>query len=338
MRLSVMVPARNEQDVLLACLQSLLKQSSDGFQLGRDWELMVVDDHSVDRTRAIAQQLDGVIVLDPEPSPPGWTGKANALWTAAKLARGEWLLFTDADTIHLPGDLERALHEAQSAHLAMLSYSPRQLVSGFWQRALMPVVFSELALAYPPERISDPSQPAAAANGQFLMVRKDAYFAVQGHSAVAHSLLEDVDLAILLKRRKYSIRLRYAGDALSARMYRTSAQMIEGWTKNLAKLFAVPLMLAASRALDWLLLIGLPLLVWIYFSALLPRYAFAALWVRVAWRVYARVFKSKFPPADCALALFGLPLFCMLLVRSWFHWRVRKQVAWKGRKYTTLRK
>ena len=330
-----MVPARNEEDVLRACLESLLNQSSGTFQLGRDWELMVIDDHSTDRTRAIAQQLEGLLVLDPDPTPPGWTGKANALWTAAKLARGDWLLFTDADTVHQPGDLERALHEVEIGPLAMLSYSPRQLVSGFWQRALMPVVFSELVLAYPPEKVSDPTQRMAAANGQFLMVRRDAYFAVQGHSAVAHSILEDVELAALLKRRKYPIRFRYAPDALSARMYRTTRLMIEGWTKNLAKLFAVPVTLAAWRALDWLLLISLPFLVWIYFSALLPRYAFAVLWLRVVWRIHARVLRSKFAPGDCALALFGLPLFCMLLLRSWFYTSVKRQVAWKGRKYPT---
>jgi glycosyltransferase involved in cell wall biosynthesis len=331
-----MVPARNEEDVLGACLESLVQQSGEDFQLGRHWELFVIDDGSEDRTRAIAQQLDGVQVLDAEACPSGWTGKSNALWTAAKVAQGEWLLFTDADTIHRQGDLERAIHEAEAAKWAMLSYSPQQLAAGFWQRALMPIVFSELALAYPPAKISDPAQRTAAANGQFLLVRRDAYFAVGGHSAVAQSLLEDVDLAGLLKRRKYAIRLRYAADALSVRMYRSTAQMLEGWTKNLARLFALPLMLAAWRLLDWLLLVGLPFLVWLYFAAPLPRYAFALLWARVAWRVFARARKSHFPAVDCSLAFLGLPLFCMLLVRSWFHHTIRGQVAWKGRSYPTL--
>src|SRR6201996_5589584 len=199
MRLTVIVPARNEADVLAPCLESLLVQSEPGFLVGMDWELLVVDDGSTDATRSIALALPGVIVLDPDPLQPGWTGKANAVWTAARKAQGEWLLFTDADTLHEPGNLQRALHEAQHAGVAMLSYSPRQVVSGFWQRALMPLVFSELALAYPPEKVSDPSSRVAAANGQFLMVQRGAYFQVGGHSAVAGSLLEDVDLAFLLK-------------------------------------------------------------------------------------------------------------------------------------------
>ena len=147
MRLSVIVPARNEADVLRPCLDSLLAQSEAGFLLGEDWELLMVDDGSTDETRSIALGLaPAVTLLDPEPLKAGWTGKANALWSAAGKAQGEWLLFTDADTIHVAGNLQRAMHEADHAQVVMLSYSPRQLVTGFWQRALMPLIFSELAL------------------------------------------------------------------------------------------------------------------------------------------------------------------------------------------------
>ena len=124
MRLSVIVPARNEADVLGQCLESLLAQSVDGFALNEEWELLVVDDGSTDGTRSIAQGFRQVKLLDPDPLPPKWTGKANAVWTGAQAARGEWLLFTDADTLHTPGNLERALHEAQHAEVVMLSYSP----------------------------------------------------------------------------------------------------------------------------------------------------------------------------------------------------------------------
>src|SRR6201992_2430946 len=236
MRLSVIVPARNEADVLGPCLESLLAQSVEGFALDKDWELLLVDDGSTDATRSIALGFPQITVLDPAPLQPQWTGKANAVWTGAQAARGEWLLFTDADTVHVSGDLERALHEAEHAKVAMLSYSPRQLVSGFWQRALMPLIFSELALTYPPEKVSDPSSRVAAANGQFLLVQRSPYFQVGGPPAGAGSRLADGDLAVLLQGRKYPIRFRYAPDALSARMYRSVAAMIEGWTKNLARL------------------------------------------------------------------------------------------------------
>jgi glycosyltransferase involved in cell wall biosynthesis len=333
MRLSVIVPARNEADVLGPCLESLVSQSGTGFVLGEDWELFVVDDGSTDETRTIAQSFQAVTVLEAEPLPQRWTGKANAVWTAARKAQGEWLLFTDADTIHRPGDLERALHEAQHAKVAMLSYSPEQLVTGFWQRALMPLVFAELAIGYPPAKVSDPASRLAAANGQFLMVERTAYFQVGGHEAVARSLLEDVDLAHLLKRRKFPIRMRYAPDAVASRMYRSVGAMIEGWTKNLARLFGFPLMMAAWRALDLVLLVGLPILLWHFFAMPLQRYALGAVWLRVLWRYFARVAKSNFSAVDCALSVFALPLFCLLLVASWWGHTVRNQVAWKGRTY-----
>ena len=104
----------------------------------------------------------------------------------------------------------------------MLSYSPRQIVSGLAQRSLMPLVFCELALAYPPAKVSDPNQRIAAANGQFLLVEREAYRRIGGHASVADQVLEDVELAFLAKRRKVGLRFRYAEDAVSTRMYRTT--------------------------------------------------------------------------------------------------------------------
>src|SRR5208283_5596904 len=115
------------------------------------------------------------------------------------------------DTVHEPGGLRRALHEAERHKAGMLSYSPRQIVSGFWQRSLMPLVFCELALAYPPAKVSDPAQRIAAANGQFLLVEREAYRKLDGHPSVADKVLEDVALAFLAKRRKIGLCFRYAG-------------------------------------------------------------------------------------------------------------------------------
>jgi glycosyltransferase involved in cell wall biosynthesis len=342
LELTVIVPARNEEECLSACLRSLVNQSEEIFELGREWELIVVDDHSTDRTAEIARSFAGVTVIEAGKLEPGWTGKTNALWTAAKRARGRWLLFTDADTIHEPGNLRRAMHEAARHKVGMLSYSPRQIVSGLAQRSLMPLVFCELALAYPPARVSDPSQRIAAANGQFLLVEREAYRRLGGHAAVADKVLEDVELAFLAKRRGVGLRFSYADDAVAARMYRSMAAMIEGWTKNLALLFNNVLALAMWRLLDILLLAGLPVLaVWLWnarFAAhslewLGAGWVLALLWVRNLFRFYGRVGKSNFPVVDCALAPLGLPLFVVLLYRSWFQHRILKRVSWKGREY-----
>lgn len=340
--LTVIVPARNEEDCIGACLRSLVAQSEDVFLLGRDWELFVVDDESTDRTAEIARGFAGVTVLKAQKLERGWTGKANAIFTAARRARGRWLLFTDADTVHEPGGLRHALHEAGRHKAGMLSYSPRQIVSGFAQRTMMPLVFSELALAYPPAKVSDPNQRIAAANGQFLLVEREAYRRIGGHPAVNDKVLEDVELAFIAKKRKVGLRFRYGDDAVSTRMYRSTSAMVEGWTKNLALLFDNALSLAVWRALDFLLIFGLPVLaveLWnAHFSThalewLAGGWVLALLWVRNLFRFYARVAKSNFPFVDCALSPLGLPLFVVLLYRSWFQHKVVKQVTWKGRTY-----
>ncbi len=340
--LTVIIPARNEEQNLAACLQSLVAQADDLFQLGRDWELIVVDDHSTDRTAEVAGSFPGVALLTAAKLENGWTGKNNAIWTAARKARGRWILFTDADTIHEPGNLNRAIHEATRHKAGMLSYSPRQFVTGVAQRTLMPLVFSELALAYPPSKVSDPSQRIAAANGQFLLVEREAYRRLGGHAAVADRVLEDVELAFLAKRRKVGLRFRYAPDALSTRMYRTTSSMIEGWTKNLALLFNNALATCLWKILDILLLVGLPwLAINLWNARFSPRslewlgagWVLLLLWLRTLFRFYARVAKSNFPFLDCAISPLGLPLFVVLLYRSWFKHRVLKQVSWKGRTY-----
>ena len=342
LELTVIIPARNENECLADCLESLVSQSEKVFELGRDWELIVVDDHSTDRTAEIARGFAGVTVIGAGKLEPGWTGKNNALWTAARRARGRWLLFTDADTNHEPGNLHRALHEAVRYKVGMLSYSPRQIVSGLAQRSLMPLIFSELALAYPPAKVSDPAERIAAANGQFLLIEREAYRRLGGHAMVAEEVLEDVELAFLAKRRRIGLRFRYAADAVSTRMYRTTAAMIEGWTKNLALLFSNCLALALWRVLDILLLVVLPLLAaelwnmhfaphvmpWVYDGWLI-----VLLWVRNLFRFYGRVAKSNFPFLDCAIAPLGLPLFVVLLYSSWYQHRILKRVSWKGREY-----
>lgn len=346
LELSVIVPARNEEDALAACLASIVSQSEPGFELGRHWELIVVNDASTDRTAAIAADFAaksaGVIVLEAPPldmgERGGFTGKNAACWAGAQAARGNWILFTDADTVHEANDLSRSIREAERHDVELLSYSPRQIVNGFWQRAVMPLVFSELASVYRMKDVNDPERRIAAANGQFLLVKSEAYFSVGGHRAVSSDVLEDVALARNFKRSRHPIRFRYAAEALSTRMYRTTAQMIEGWTKNLALLFPQPLYLAAWRVLDVVLFFGLPAMaLGLPWLVAWQKGALLLIWARTLWRFYARVARSNFPAFDVGLSILGVPLFVFLLVRSNIHHKVHRQVAWKGRSYRTGR-
>ncbi len=344
LELSVIIPARDEEANLAACLESLVAQAEPIFALGVDWELLVIDDASTDRTRAIAESFaakhPGLRVLSAPPlelrgSKRAFTGKTNACWAGAQAAGGRSLLFTDADTLHEPGSLRRALHEAARNGVALLSYSPHQILHGAAQHTVMPLIFSELASVYPPAKVNDPNDRTAAANGQFLLVARDTYFAVGGHRAVGRSILEDVELAALVKRAKKNIRLRYAPDAVATRMYRGVGDLVEGWTKNLALLFPHALRLALWRILDVLLLL-LPLLIWFLpYLVTWQRVAIVALWARTLLRVYQRIARAHFSLFDSAIAPLGLPFFAGLLLLSFARHRVQHTVTWKGRQYHT---
>jgi molybdopterin-guanine dinucleotide biosynthesis protein A len=326
---SVIVPARNEEACLEACLESLAAQTQVSF------EIIVVDDGSTDRTREIAKSFAGVRVVEPAPLPPGWTGKNNALVAGAKKARGEWLLFTDADTVHRAGSLARSLEEAQRQKAALLSYSPEQEVHGFWERAVMPVIFAELASSYRPSDVNNPTSSAAAANGQYILISRETYDAVGGHAAVATTLLEDVALARGVKASGRKIFFRYGKDAVRTRMYRSFAQLKEGWTKNLALLFPSPGRLALLRLTEFVLIVS-SVAVGIVMGMEGRTPASAAVGLLALTLIVfflRRIRKAHFSWDATVLALIGLPLFSYLLVRSRNAYQ-KGSVPWKGRRYT----
>ncbi len=323
---SVIIPARNEEACLGRCLETLILQWGN-------FELLVVDDGSTDRTREIASSYQ-VQVSDARPLPPGWSGKSNALWTGAQRARGQWLLFTDADTAHKPGSLQAALEEARANQADLLSYSPEQEVHSFAERAVMPLIFAELASTYRPAEVSDPSSTAAAANGQYILITREAYNAVGGHAAIAGSLLEDVELAKRVKQSGRRLHFRFGGDAVTTRMYRSFAQLREGWSKNLALLFPSPGRLALLRSLEFVAGVGgfgVALA-----SLLLGKNVLAAIAAGIAIPTLANLFfrvrKAHFGLINEALAPLGLPLFVYLLARSALLHQQGK-VMWKGRQY-----
>src|ERR1700691_4721247 len=341
---SVIVPARNEEASLGACLQSLVLQNDLQDNLRNRapndvaFEIIVVDDHSTDRTRAIALSLANpqVQVIEAGPLPTGWTGKNNAVTAGARAARGEWLLFTDADTIHLPGSLARSLEEAKRHGATMLSYSPEQIVKSFCEKAVMPVIFADLAASFRPSQVSDPNLPPAAANGQYILITREAYDAIGGHAAIAGNLLEDVALARAVKRSGRKIFFRYGGDAVRTRMYRSFGQLREGWTKNLALLFPSPLMLAVVRLMEFGLIVGS--------GGVAGRLggrdrgglaiAMGVLCAVLYGLFLRRIRQAHFSWSSNALAVIGLPMFSYLLLRS-YDARHERKVSWKSREYGT---
>jgi glycosyltransferase involved in cell wall biosynthesis len=326
----VIVPARNEQDCIAPCLESLAGQKGIGFRI------TVVDDGSADQTRVIAESFPGVRVISPHRAVAKATGKCNALICGAKDVQSEWLLFTDADTVHYPGSLAAAVKEAQERGVDLLSYSPEQDVVAWAEQALMPVVFADLARTYPPASVNDPASPVAAANGQYILVRRQVYERLGGHSAVANKVLEDVELARLFKSAGRKIWFRHGAGLVKARMYRSFATMVEGWTKNLALLFRHPIGLAVIRALEFAFIVLAACSGVVLIGLHHPGYGLLCLLASlVAYAVFlTRILTAHFPWKANLAALFGLPLFAFLLVRSYIHSHIRGAVQWKGRTYT----
>lgn len=303
-------------------------------QTGIEFEIIVVDDGSTDRTADIARSFPGVRLIESGALPAGWIGKNNAVAAGARIAQGRWLLFTDADTVHLPGSLARGVAEAEAYGAALLSYSPEQEVHGFWEKAIMPVIFGELAASYRPSEVSDPRSAAAAANGQYMLVSREAYDAIGGHAAVASNLLEDVALAKLVKASGRKIIFRFGGDAVRTRMYRSFAQLREGWTKNLALLFPSQRKLAVMRFSEFLVIVAA--IVFAIACGLDRRLGLATIAALAAAAAYLillrRIRRAHFSLDANLLALAGLPLFSYLLLRSRLFHR-RGKVSWKGREY-----
>ncbi len=238
---SVMVPGRNEEQNFADCLHSLLAQGS---VIEITVDIIVTDDSSEEKTAAIATQIAATqphgkhVTLVSVPSlPEGWVGKNHALHAGVRHSRGEWLLFTDADTRHVPGKLPGVIERAQRENLSLLSFSPRQEVRTWWERAVIPALYEQLAKLYPYERVNDPADSAAAANGQYILFRREAYFALGGHEAVRDAVLEDVELARRTKQAGFRIWFGPGEGIVSTRMYRRFAEMWEGWTKNLFLLY-----------------------------------------------------------------------------------------------------
>ncbi len=185
--------------------------------------------------------------------------------------------------------------------------------------------------------MSDPNSPAAAANGQYLLIRRDAYDAVGGHAAIAQVILEDVELAKRVKQAGYKLQFCMS-DAVSTRMYRSFAQMWEGWTKNLALLFPNPRGLALRRAIEFALIVGSVLAT--LNAAFVDRDRLdvllnAALALVMLFFFYRRIRRAHFDWLSNVLAIFGLPLFTILLLNSYICHK-KGSVRWKGRRYGTM--
>ena len=326
---SAVVPARNEARNIERLVRSLAAEEEIA-------EVIVVNDESADATGAIlarlAAELPVLRVLQTGGLPQGWVGKSYAASKGAAEARGAWLLFTDADTLHLPGATARALHDAQRTGAALVSYSPEQETPTWWERALIPFVFCQLAQQYAFSEVSSAESPAAAANGQYLLIRRDAYDAIGGHTGVSSHVLEDVELARRAKQAGYRLHFAPGPGIVRARMYSTLREMWQGWTKNL-----YPLM-GGTRAALWSQLIAV--VPWLGLGLLLLGFVHSALAVlgllvligrHAAYAALLR--RNGYPLSRSLYYLPAVVLYAAVLVASARRY-ASGRVVWKGREYS----
>lgn len=231
---SVVVPARNEALNIRACVESLTRSAYPAF------EVLVVDDRSDDGTGDLVRSMGRgrarrLKVIDGCALPVGWLGKPWACWQGVEEAEGELILFTDADTVHGADLLDRAVAGLEEDGADLLTLSGRQVMESFWERLVQPQIFFTMLV-----RFYDVEQAAARrrwrsviANGQFMLFRKDAYGELGGHEAVRGEVVEDLALAqrVVLHGRRLSVRM--AESSFATRMYRSLADLVSGWSKNI---------------------------------------------------------------------------------------------------------
>jgi chlorobactene glucosyltransferase len=232
---SIIVPARNEEHNIRSCVTSLLEQDYENF------EVIVVDDGSTDGTLTILDDItykhpraDRLWVLRLRDLPAGWAGKPHALHAGAQEARADWLLFTDADTWHAPGALRFSVTKAMRDGIDLLSLGTQQELPGFWNKVMMPVAYMGISMQYPAKLVNDPLSPVAIANGQYILIRRTTYDLLGGYARpdLRSTLLDDRDLARLVKENGFRLLLLDGRDLVRVHMYSGLSETWRGWRKN----------------------------------------------------------------------------------------------------------
>lgn len=257
--ISILVPARDEEANIEACVRSLLSLNYPHF------EVIVLDDRSADDTYGILCRLrdqDGRLrVLIGAELPADWYGKPFACWQMAQAAQGEYLLLTDADCEFSPDALLLALGAAQEHQADMISLVPDLRAEGFWEKLIIPLQYFIIFAFLPTFLIRRTPYPwFAAANGAFLFLKRETYFAVDGHRAVRQQLAEDVKFAQYIKRQGKTLWYGDGSRTYGVRMYHGLGEIWAGFSKNIFPAFSRNIFLLAGVILMLLNVLVLPIL------------------------------------------------------------------------------
>ncbi len=334
--LSIIVPAMEEEEDLGRLLKDLETQNLPS-SYPRP-EVIVVVGPSRDRTLQVAQAGKGVSrVISESPLPPGWVGKNWACEEGSRAASGDVLLFLDADVRLSPEALQSALAEMEEERADLVTFAARVVMVGFWERVVLPLYVQFVLTYFMPHRVNRPESKRAMANGQFLMISRERYERVGRHERIRGVVLEDVKLAEEVKSTGGRIRLAWAPEMVSTRMYATRKELYEGLTKNIhgtqfkawrqvlfllgvSYLFLSPFVLvlvAAFLGLTW----------WVVAGGILILLTFAK---------QAVLQRALGAPVRYALTYpLGIGFYLAMLSSSIAKGVGGKGVRWKGRTYST---
>ena len=299
---SIMVPAKDEEDGIGNCLRSLLAQDYPNF------EIIVIDDRSEDETAAIVLQFveehHSVRLVQIDTLPEGWTGKTHALQIGQQHAFGEWLLFVDADTQHHPVCLSVVMQDCLESGADMESLLPALEANSFWEAVVQPFVATYLMVLFPLSRANNPlHQQSGYANGQFILVRRDAYDKIGKHESVRDKFVEDIHLG--RRARQLGLHLRMVvGTSLSrVRMYSSLTEIIRGWSRifyaavdfRAAKLLPIFALVIALNLLPYLVMAiaGGALLTGMAIPFVIWSLALGITQEIVQWSVFARTYRAS---------------------------------------------
>ena len=335
-RISVCVPARNEERGVEACLQSLLNQDYSNF------EVIVIDDHSTDSTpdimQALAQEYSHLKVLEGINLPEDWLGKPFALHQAFKVSQGEYLLFTDADLVFKSTALNTAVHVMRERKLDVLTLMPKAEFGSFWEQAVQPVIFGFIASLTRFKNVNNPGHKSAMGFGAFLMFRRAAYEKIGGHEAGKADVLEDVLIAKRAKRAGFKLLVADGKQLFSIRMYFGLKEIWFGWQKNMFLAMNESVVKATYNIFVVLGFLFTPYII----LAVNIFEQIGWFWIGLATASVVLVSAAAYKTCDelglhrNAAALFPLGALVMaaIMANSMFQTLVRKKTEWRGRVYS----
>jgi len=227
-RISVIIAAKDEADVIATCVRTMLDQDYPNY------EVIVCNDRSDDDTAAIVERIAGeddrLRLINITDLPDGWYGKPNAMQTGIAASTGEYICMIDADCRQLSRrTLSVAMQHALDCGADLLSVLPVLEMKGFWENVIQPVCGALMMIWFRPDRVNDPAKKTAYANGAFMLIRREAYHAVGTHQAVRQELNEDMHMAANVKRAGLRLKVIRGDHLYKVRMYTSFGRIVRGW-------------------------------------------------------------------------------------------------------------